>query len=184
MNYLKVTQTSAVCPKCKQKLHASDIPTYPFVCNNCDENFYAIEARHYYAEKFNIFIPLQKSAKDLVYAIKPIAEKYDGKCSKWCENSEGVYITFQSRCYAIDITDLCNEISRIPYVQKGMTLYERANINDQDIIIEEKLHVISPNMIPHKNETYDLYLTSKQTKSYKKLSDIGISLFDTPDCKQ
>lgn len=35
--------TNKVCPKCSQPLYVSDLITYPYVCFECDENFYEIE---------------------------------------------------------------------------------------------------------------------------------------------
>lgn len=183
MEYLKITETSAKCPKCGQKLQASDIPSYPFVCKHCNENFYAIETHHNSYEKFYIFIPLERRAKDLIYLIKPIVEEYGGHCQKWAAKSNGVYITFDSRFYAVDITELNNKIQQIPHLKLGMTLYEKTGINDEPTVIEERLCCISPNGLEYKQKTYDLYLETKYTKSYKNITDIGTSLFDTPDCK-
>ena len=183
MEYLKITHTSARCPKCGQKLQASDIKTYPFVCKHCDENFYAIEARQDSHEQFNVFIPLEKKARDLIYFIKPLAEEYGGHCQQWSEKSNGVYITFNSRFYAVDITELNNKIRQIPYLTRGMTLYEKVRINDVPTIIEERLCCISPNGLEYKGQNYDLYLETKYTKSYKNITDINLSLFDTPKCQ-
>lgn len=35
---------SYCCPKCGKPLSASDVEDYPFVCHECDENFYQFEA--------------------------------------------------------------------------------------------------------------------------------------------
>ena len=182
MEYLKITKTSAICPKCKQKLHASDVPSYPFVCHNCDENFYAIEANHNSQERFNVFIPLDKKTKDLIPFIDRIAQKYDARCGKYSEKSGGVYITVDSRFYAIDISKLNSEIQTIPHIKLGMMMYEKATIEDKEIILKEKLCGISSNGIQYKNTQYDLYLETPKTKSYKNITDIDVSLFDNPEC--
>lgn len=145
MEYLKITHTSARCPKCGQKLQASDIKTYPFVCKHCDENFYAIEARQNSHEQFNVFIPLEKKARDLIYFIKPLAEECGGHCQQWSEKSNGVYITFDSRFYAVDITEFNNKIRQIPYLKIGTTLYKKVIINKEPITINGHLCRISPN---------------------------------------
>lgn len=36
-------KTNLVCPRCGRNLYTSDIAGYPFVCCECDENFYGIE---------------------------------------------------------------------------------------------------------------------------------------------
>lgn len=191
MEYLKITKTSAICPKCKQKLHASDVPSYPFVCHNCDENFYAIEANHNSQERFNIFIPLDKKAKDLIPLIDKIAKKYNAKCGKYSDKSGGVYIIFESLFYAVDICKLNAEIQTIPHVKLGMTMYEKVTIENKEVILKEKLCGILPkeklcrilpNGIQYKNTQYDLYLETQNTKSYKNINDINISLFDNPEC--
>ena len=33
-----------LCPKCLRTLEQSDVEGYPFVCKECDENFYTFEA--------------------------------------------------------------------------------------------------------------------------------------------
>lgn len=35
--------TDKECPKCGQPLYVSDLCSYPYVCIECDENFYGIE---------------------------------------------------------------------------------------------------------------------------------------------
>lgn len=39
----KTYRTNCICPKCGNLLFTSDINGYPFVCKECDENFYGIE---------------------------------------------------------------------------------------------------------------------------------------------
>ena len=36
--------TNCSCPKCRKPLYLSDVEGYSFVCKNCDENFYSMEA--------------------------------------------------------------------------------------------------------------------------------------------
>lgn len=36
--------TDKICPRCKKPLYVSDLCSYPYVCLDCDENFYGIEA--------------------------------------------------------------------------------------------------------------------------------------------
>ena len=51
---MKTYQTNAVCPKCGKQLLTTDIPAYAFVCPDCDENFYGIEIKDYFGDKFEI----------------------------------------------------------------------------------------------------------------------------------
>lgn len=42
----KTYATNCICPKCGKILRTSDIPAYPFVCKECDENFFNFEVNH------------------------------------------------------------------------------------------------------------------------------------------
>ena len=41
---IKKCKTDKVCPHCGNSLYLSDLPQYSYVCPECDENFYNIEA--------------------------------------------------------------------------------------------------------------------------------------------
>lgn len=45
---------SYCCPKCGKPLSVSDVKGYPFVCLNCDENFYLFEVAWKDAEETTI----------------------------------------------------------------------------------------------------------------------------------
>lgn len=180
MQHLQITDTSAICPRCKQKLQASDLPNYPFVCKNCDENFYAIETKHDSREYFHVFIPLEKRAKDMYYLIEPIARKYNATCTKWSDKSQGIYVKFPSRFYAVDITEFQKEIQQLPYLTRGMELYEKIDAKNELKILDEKLYGISLKGFSYQGQKYDLYLQSGFIKSYKNIEDIGVSVFEKP----
>lgn len=38
-------KTNVLCPRCGKKLYTTDIAGYVFVCKECNENFYGIEAQ-------------------------------------------------------------------------------------------------------------------------------------------
>lgn len=40
----RADESGPCCPKCGKRLHDSDVDGYKYVCRECDENFYAIEA--------------------------------------------------------------------------------------------------------------------------------------------
>lgn len=57
-------KTNLCCPKCGKELYTSDIEGYPFVCLECDENFYGIETRkpkdneNSQDTKYKLYIPI------------------------------------------------------------------------------------------------------------------------------
>lgn len=56
-----IVKTNCICPKCHKKLWTSDLADYSFVCINCDENFFEIEAicpEEYVEIQFKVKHPL------------------------------------------------------------------------------------------------------------------------------
>lgn len=45
IDVIKKCKTEKVCPHCENSLYLSDLPQYPYVCPECDENFYDMEAK-------------------------------------------------------------------------------------------------------------------------------------------
>ena len=43
----KVKSTHAISPRCGSVMVKSDLEGYRYLCENCDENFYEFEAKHY-----------------------------------------------------------------------------------------------------------------------------------------
>lgn len=43
----KVKSTHAICPRCGNVMVKSDLEGYQYLCENCDENFYGFEVKHY-----------------------------------------------------------------------------------------------------------------------------------------
>lgn len=56
-----IFQTNQRCPKCGSPLYTSDNPEYPFLCTECDENFFWIELDSLDAVELKIYIPVTES---------------------------------------------------------------------------------------------------------------------------
>lgn len=77
-------KTNLRCPRCGTYFYTSDISGYPFVCFNCDENFYGMEAdfpeEGYVSMKVNL--KNKEQGKKLFYMIEPIC-KVNGCCERF-----------------------------------------------------------------------------------------------------
>lgn len=60
---VKTYKTNVVCPKCGGMLSTSDLYGYPFVCPNCNENIYSMEAELPHAGSVVMEVPIKQSSK-------------------------------------------------------------------------------------------------------------------------
>lgn len=75
---MKMFSTSALCPKCGNRLYTSDIHGYSFVCKECDENFYTVEVKECGSDYWEVNIPLAISDfENKRSQMNELAEKYD-----------------------------------------------------------------------------------------------------------
>lgn len=54
----KIFRTNAVCPKCGNHLHTTDVYGYGFTCKECDENFVSFEVKKVDSEMLEISVPM------------------------------------------------------------------------------------------------------------------------------
>lgn len=67
VNYMTLPKfkTNLKCPRCKTTLFTSDLSDYAFVCDHCDENFYAFEVSDEDSRSFSVYIT-DPSIQDIV----------------------------------------------------------------------------------------------------------------------
>lgn len=69
-------KTNLICRRCGKPLYTSDIEGYPFVCFECDENYYGIEARVPENEHIKLYITIsEKRYENIRKKIKELSLK-------------------------------------------------------------------------------------------------------------
>lgn len=69
-------KTNLICRNCGKPLYTSDVEGYPFVCFECDENYYGIEARIPENDHIKLFITIgKKRYEDAKKKIKELSLK-------------------------------------------------------------------------------------------------------------
>lgn len=91
MTYL----TNCVCPRCGSYLYSSDIDEYPFLCKECDENFYGMEVTS---------TPSKSYSEVTLHGIsKSIFEENREKLHTATDNAKANFLGYDETACCIDV---------------------------------------------------------------------------------
>lgn len=90
---IKTYETNCICPKCGGYLQTSDLLGYPFVCRECDENFYSVEVMDYEDEYAEISVPCTQET----------FEKFRDDLLKSADASEADFVGYDTEVQRTDI---------------------------------------------------------------------------------
>lgn len=113
----KLFLTNVKCPKCDKQLVTSDLEDYPFLCKDCDENFYNMEVDKP-KNKFIIYIPMfeEKFLDNLGnMKIQNIIEKYQAKSFAYDPQTNKLEIAFDEMLETNEMTNISKDLNNLDF---------------------------------------------------------------------